>query len=162
MRTQSMSMFPHIITVYNTSIETDKATFEDKLINHITVLHGVLVDASKAVNVRESGLVGADAVNLYIPFDVEAVDGVTGESKQYLEPLEYWKLDDKSGFWTLSVSSKQRAKATDNDTFFIKGEVVEPDATLEQIELNYDDVYDITKIDIKDFGGLQHFEVGAN
>lgn len=162
MRTQSMSMFPHTITVYNTSIETDKATFEDKLVNHITVLRGVLVDASKAVNVRESGLVGADAVNLYIPFDVEAVDGVTGESKQYLEPLEYWKLDDKSGFWTLSVSSKQRAKATDNDTFFIKGEVVEPDATLEQIELNYDDVYDITKIDIKDFGGLQHFEVGAN
>lgn len=162
MRTQSMSMFPHTITVYNTSIETDKTTLKDKLTNHITVLRGVLVDASKAVNVRESGLVGADAVNLYIPFDVEAVDGVTGESKQYLEHLEYWKLDDKSGYWTLSVSSKQRAKATDNDTFFIKGEVVEPDATLDQIELNYDDVYDITKIDIKDFGGLQHFEVGAN
>lgn len=162
MRTQSMSMFPHTITVYNVSIETDKTTFEDKIVNHITVLRGVLLDASKAVNVRESGLVGADAVNLYIPFDVEAVDGVTGESKQYLDPLEYWKLDDKSGFWTLSVSSKQRSKITDSDTFFVKGEVVEADASVELIELNYDHVYDITKIDEKDFGGLQHFEVGAN
>lgn len=162
MHTQSMSMFPHTITVYNTSIETDKATFEDKLVNHITVLRGVLVDASKAVNVRESGLVGADAVNLYIPFDVEAVDGLTGKSKQYLDPLDYWKSDDKSGFWTLSVSSKQRGKATDSDTFFVKGEVVEPNASVELIELNYDHVYDVTKIDEKDFGGLQHFEVGAN
>ena len=34
---------------------------------------------SKAVNVRESGLVGADSVNLYIPFAVEAVDAATNQ-----------------------------------------------------------------------------------
>ena len=62
-------MFPHTITLYNISVETDRDTLNDTVTNHITILKGVLVDASKAVNERESGLVSADAVDLYIPFD---------------------------------------------------------------------------------------------
>lgn len=156
-----MSMFPHTITVYNVSIETDKATFEDKLVNHIAVLRGVLVDASKAVNVRESGLEGADAVNLYIPFDVEAVDGETGSPKKYVPPLEFWKAEDKSDIWTLSVGGT-KTHNVDGSCFFVKGEAVHPDWNVDKIEMMYDHVYEITKIDPKDFGGLQHFEVGAN
>lgn len=155
-----MSMFPHTITLYNVSVELDKDSFEDKTLNHITVLKGVLVDDSKAHNVLESGLVGADAVNLYIPYDVEAVDGVTGEKKEYAQPIEFWKSDDKDGHWTLSLTSKN--PEADSNTFFVRGEVVEPDMALSRLELLYDDVYEITKVDNKDFGGLKHWEVGAS
>ena len=62
-----MSMFPHTATLYNVSVETDPATLEERTINHITVLEGVLLDAVKGKNVNESGLVDADSVTLYIP-----------------------------------------------------------------------------------------------
>ena len=63
---------PHTITVYNAVQETDPATFEETTKLYVTILRGVMLQASKAVNVRESGLESADAVNLYIPFSVEA------------------------------------------------------------------------------------------
>ena len=45
----------------------------------------------------------------------------------------------------------------------MKGEVVEPDKTEEQIEMLYDDVYKVTKVDMKDFGSssMQHWQVGG-
>ena len=147
-----MTMFPHTVTLYNVFIEEDK-DYNETFINHITILRGVLLDASKAVNVRSSGLEGADAVNLYIPFSVEAVDGITGEPKRYTGPLEFWRRADKSELWTLSDGG---------NTFFIKGEAVEPTATVELIEMKYDGVYNVTKIDEKDFGNLKHWEVGGN
>lgn len=156
-----MTMFPHTITMYNVEITTDKATFEDVLVNHITILRGLLLDASKAVNVRESGLVGADAVNLYIPFDVEAVDGLTGEPKKYVGPLEFWQAEDKTGLWTMSVGGT-KTHGVDGSCFFVKGEAVHYDLDVQKIEMMYDHVYDITTIDGKDFGGLQHWEIGAN
>lgn len=156
-----MSMFPHTITVYNVEIYTDKNTFKDVLVNHITVLRGVLLDASKAVNVRESGLVGADAVNLYIPFGVEAVDGLTGEPKKYVGPLEFWRAEDKSEIWTMSIGGT-KTHGVDGSCFFVKGKAVHPDLDTQAIEMMYDHVYDITTIDEKDFGGLQHWEIGAN
>ena len=59
-------MFPHTVTVYNTETEElSENDFEPTLVNHITVLRGVLLDASKGSNVTKSGLEGADAVNLY-------------------------------------------------------------------------------------------------
>lgn len=146
-------MFPHTVTVYNVSKETDQSTFEEKEVNYITILRGVLLDASKASNVRTSGLEGADAVNLYIPFSVTAVDGVTGEEKKYVGPMEFWRATDKTDIWTLS---------TDRSTFFIKGEAVEPDKTVSYIEMMHDGVYTVTKVDEKDFGGdMSHLEVGG-
>lgn len=158
------SMFPHTVTIYNVSVETDKATFQSQVVNHITILRGVLLDASKAVNVRESGLEGADAVNLYIPFGVEAVDGLTGNPKKYMPPVEFWKAEDKSGLWTLAISAKGSKNA--GNTFFVKGvalppEGIKPESVTEAVELAYDHVYSITKIDEKDFGNLQHWEVGG-
>ena len=154
------SMFPHTITVYNVEITTDKNTFKDVLVNHITILRGVLLDASKAVNVRESGLEGADAVNLYIPFGVEAVDGVTGEPKKYVGPLEFWREEDKSGLWTMSIGGTKTQ--VDGSCFFVKDVAVHPDLDVQAIEMMYDHVYDITTIDGKDFGRLAHWEIGAN
>ena len=149
-----MSMFPHTVTVYNVSVETDPDTFEETTVNHITVLRGVLLAATKAINVRESGLEGADAVSLYIPFNVEAVDGETKEAKQYAGPVEFWRAERRDGLWTLS---------TGGDTFVVKGEAVEPGASFERISLTYDGVYTVTKVDERDFGSpaLQHWEVGG-
>lgn len=160
LRVKKCGMFPHTITMYNVEIYTNLATIEDVIVNRITILRGVLLDASKAVNVRESGLVGADAVNLIIPFSVEAVDGVTGAKKRYVEPVQFWRADDKSGIWTMSVGNPKK-HGVNGSCFFVKGEAVHPDLAVGAIEMMYNDVYDITSIDEKDFGGLLHWEVGA-
>nr|DAR10569.1 MAG TPA: hypothetical protein [Caudoviricetes sp.]DAV20388.1 MAG TPA: hypothetical protein [Caudoviricetes sp.] len=149
-------MFPHTVTVYNVTQETDE-NFRDTQKSYITVIRGVLLEASKAVNVRESGLESADAVNLYIPFSSPAVDGVTGAEKRYVGPQEFWRASDKSKIWTLSTDGNG------GTTFFAKGEVVEPEKTEQMIEMLYDDVYKVTKVDMKDFGSasMRHFEVGG-
>ena len=149
---------PHTVTIYNVTQETDQTTFKDMQKSYITVLRGVMLQASKAANVRQSGLEGADAVNLYIPFSAPAVDGVTGAAKRYVGPQEFWRAVDKSGLWTLSTDGNG------GTTFFVKGEVVEPEKTEEAIEMLYDDVYKVTKVDMKDFGSadMQHWEVGGS
>lgn len=138
---------PHTVTVY--SPVEDPVTFE--VTQHITVLRCVLMDASKASNVRTSGLEGADSVNLFIPFCVKAADGVSLLDKTYVDPKEFESAADKSGLWTLRIGD-----------FFVKGEVVE-DKDFQYINANYDDVYRITKVDKKDFGSesMRHFEVGG-
>lgn len=146
-----MSMFPHTVTLYNTETVRNP-DYSESIENHITILRGVLLDASKAVNVRTSGIEGADAVNLYVPFGVDATDGVTGDAKQYIGPVEFWKLPDKTGYWTLQPG---------NHVFFVKGVAVEHDKSNEFISMKYDGVYNVTKVDEKDFGRLQHWEVGG-
>lgn len=149
-----LDMFPHTVTLYTVVTEEDPSTFEETTTNHITILRGVLLDAVKAKNVNESGLEGADSVALYVPKDVEAVDGVTGEKKQYVGPVEFWKMEDRSGFWTLSVGE---------NSFFVKGEAVHPDWSGQKIDAAYDDVYNINTVDFKDFGGeMSHWEIGGN
>lgn len=145
---------PHVITLYNVSHEEDKTTFETVTRLYATVLNGVFLDASKAVNVRESGLEGADAVNLYIPFSVDAVDGTTGAAKRYVPPQEYWKADDRSEIWTLSV------KGNGGESFFVKGAFVTDSYN---VAVAHDDCYNVTKVDAKDFGSsdMQHWEVGG-
>lgn len=148
---------PHTVTIYNVVQGTDASTFEDKQETYITVIRGVFLEASKAANVRDSGLVSADAVNLYIPFASPAVDGVTGVAKRFARPQEFWHAADRTGLWTLSTDGNG------GTTIFIKGEVVEPNKTVETIEMQHDDVYTVTKVDEKDFGSpdMRHFEVGG-
>ena len=143
-----MSMFPHTVTVYNTP--EDPVTFET--VNHITVLRGVFYDASKAVNVRESGLANADSVNMIIPFSVEAADGVSGEPQTYLLPKEYESATDKEKYWTIK---------TGNECFFVKGKVVRPDGSFQEINNAFDNVHRVTSVDEKDFGNLKHWEIGG-
>lgn len=131
-----MSMFPHTVTVYRTSIETDPATLADVTTNQITVLGGVLLDTSRGASIRGKQPANADEVTLYIPFETEAVDGLTGETVQLDIPV-----DDK--------------------TFFIKGEVIEPDMDRAALEKAYGHVYSVTRADEMDFGGLPHWEIGG-
>lgn len=145
---------PHTVTLYNSVKETDLTTLEDVTHLYITILRGVMLQAAKGANVRESGLEGADAVNLYIPFGVEAVDGTTGKPKTYTGPQSFYNAADKSGLWTLSVNGDG------GSTFFVKGEYVTDNETA---ALLHDDCYNVTKVDAKDYGSLdmQHFEVGG-
>lgn len=143
-----MNMFPHTVTVY--TIEEDPVTFEQ--IESITVLRGVFCDSAKAVNTRESGMVGADAVTLYIPFSTPAVDGETGKEKTYAPPISYKNSPDKTGLWTLDPEN----------SFFVKGAVIVPGKDFQYINGNYDEVYEVTSVDPKDFGGdMAHWEVGG-
>lgn len=145
---------PHIVTLYNMTVTTDPDTFEDVTVNNITILQGVFLEARKATNVIRSGLEGADAVSLYIPFDVTATDAQTGAQKTFASPMVYWASEDKSGLWTLT---------TDKNTFFVKGVAVE-DMSEEAINLLHDGVYTVTKVDEKDFGRphMRHWEVGGS
>ncbi len=144
-----MTMFPHTVTVYLTGDE-DPVTFEK--ITHITVLNGVFYDSSKAVNVRESGLANADSVNMLIPFDVKATNGETGEEQTYLPPKEYETSMDKEKHWTIR---------TGDDCFFVKGKIVRPGLSFQEINASFDNVHKVNVVDPKDFGGLPHFEIGG-
>ncbi len=145
---------PHTVTIYNSVKETDHNTFEETQNLYVTVLRGVMLQASKAVNVRESGLEGADAVDLYIPFGVDAVDGFTGKAKTYAGPQRFYAAVDKSDLWTLSVDGNG------GTTFFVKGEFVTDDET---VALAQDDCYTVTKVDEMDFGSvdMRHWRVGG-
>lgn len=146
---------PHTVTVYNSVKETDPSTFREETHLYVTILRGVMLQASKGVNVRESGLEGADAVNLYIPFCVEAVDGTTGKPKTYTGPQAFYNAADKSVLWTLSVNGNGGL------TFFVKGEFV---TDKEDVAMAQDGCYNVTKVDEKDFGSvdMQHWEVGGS
>ena len=145
---------PHTVTIYNVVREIDPATLDEEETVYITVLRGVMLQASKGANVRTSGLEGADAADLFIPFSVEAVDGKTGAPKQYVGPQAFNAAADKSGLWTLSY------KGEGGETLFMKGEFVSDNLG---IVLAHDDCYAVTKVDAKDFGSpdMQHFEVGG-
>lgn len=145
---------PHTVTVYNIVRETDLSTLKEVDHIYITILRGVMLQASKGANVRESGLEGADAANLYIPFAVEAVDGKTGAAKTYAKPQEFFKSADRNGLWTLSYNGNG------GDTVFVKGEFVSDDMTAVE---SHDDCYNVTKVDAMDYGSadMQHWEVGG-
>lgn len=145
---------PHTVTIYNIVQEVDPTTLDEVEKVYTTILRGVMLQASKGVNVRESGLEGADAVNLYIPFSVEAVDGVTGKPKNYIGPQSFFKAADKSSLWTLSVNGDG------GTTFFVKGEFV---TDKETVALAHDNCYNLTKVDMMDYGSpdMQHFECGG-
>lgn len=145
---------PHTVTIYNIVRETDPATLDEVEHVYITILRGVMLQASKGANVRESGLEGADAANLYIPFVVEAVDGKTGAAKIYAKPQEFVKAADRSGLWTLSYDGNG------GETMFVKDEFISDDLNVVRY---HDDCYNVTKVDAMDYGSadMRHFEVGG-
>lgn len=145
---------PHTVTIYNVGEDPDTLQQE----YNITFLRGVFLDRREAANIEKSGLRDADVATLFIPFSVDAVDAVTGARKQYISPKAYRQLEDTSNYWTLEGGGL----ASGADSFFIKGEVVNYTGYAQMREM-YDDVYDITTIDTRDFGSpdMQHWQVGA-
>ena len=146
---------PHTVTVYNAVENVD--TLKTEMV--ITVLRGVFLDISEGANIVKSGLASADAAKLYIPFSIKAENGVTGEVQEYIPPKEYERTEDKEHFWTIRTTGTASSK----DCFFVKGEVVEPDADFQTINGRYDYVYRVSTVDPRDFGSpdMQHWEVGG-
>lgn len=145
---------PHTVTIYNIVHTVDPETMEDVTELHGTVLRGVFFDAAKAANVRQSGMVGADAVTLYIPYSITAIDAHTGAEKRFVKPGEYRAAEDKSAVWTLSVNGDGI------DTLMIRGEYVtdsEAEARL------HDESYNLTSVDLKNYGRptAWHWECGG-
>ncbi|MBR5285673.1 MAG: hypothetical protein IKU30_02130 [Clostridia bacterium] len=175
---------PHTVTLYNVINETDPATFVDTEHTYITLLEGVFLDATKATNVRMSGLESADAVDLFIPFDVKATSLDTGAIKHFVEPMVFWAAseEDRATMWTLGI------EGTGGESFFVKGELTDfaffspadYDGVLTEdgymfaaigatnyrsadVARMHDNAYNITKVDTKDFGSvnMRHWQVGA-
>lgn len=96
-------------------------------------------------------------MNLYIPVLYACRRRRDRHREALRRPAGILAAADKSGIWTLSTDGNG------GTTFFIKGEVVEPDKTEQALEMLYDDVYKVTKVDMKDFGSqdMRHFEVGG-
>lgn len=145
---------PHTITVYNSheNVDTLKSEY------NITVLEGVFLDISKGANVMKSGLENADAAVLFIPFGIEAVNGVTGQAQTYIEPKEYERLENKAAYWTIRAGGSARG----NNCFFVKGNVVS-DMDYQEIDSYYDHVFRVSAVDVRDFGSpnMQHWEVSG-
>lgn len=138
-------MFTDTVTVFN--------YYEDKKkgisVWYPTVLDGVELQIAKGINISKSGNDAADSANLHIKINADI-------RKAYKKPKEYKALEDKQGYFTLKP-----------DDFFIAGEygvtpIHEedyPNGFFEYMKGNYDDVYNITTVDV--FKTIPHFEVGG-
>lgn len=140
---------PHTVTVYN------RAGSE----MNITILRGVFLDISQGGNLMRSGLTDISAVYLYIPMSIKAVNALTGQEQEHLPPKEYARAEDKAAYWTIG----ERGKGSGNDCFFVKGEVVEPYSSYNDLNDQYDYCYRVSTVDVRDFGSpnMQHWQVGG-
>ena len=144
---------PHTVTIYNLR---ENANFEME--SNITILRGVFLDISQGANITKSGLANADAATLFVPFDVLAVDGYTETEKEYVTPKEYAALNNTSGYWTIATGGETSPVGC----FFVKGEVVDASG-YSALRQKYDHVFDVTTVDLRDFGsaGMEHWQVGG-
>lgn len=123
------------MTVYNKYIEP----FTHKKVYKKYVIENVFWDDARGIN-RNTGYENADKVNIYIPFDKNDL-------------TDYKEAKDFNGIgWTLQ-----------NGDFILKGDC--PIEVIESIkDLKTYEVFEITLVDVKDFGSsnMQHFEIRGN
>lgn len=145
---------PHTVTLYHL-IEDDITA--EKTYN-ITVLDGVFLDIAQGTNIAKTGMNDADRVTLFVPFSVNAYDPITGNKKNYLPPKTWNEVSDKESYYTFETGGKSSSA----DCFFIKGEIIDTSG-YSAMRTRYDFIYDVTTVDIRDFGSarMQHFQVGG-
>lgn len=138
---------PHSVTLVIVS-ETDEGTMEYNSV----VLDGVFLDLSKRSNVNKSGLADADSATLFIPFSIDP-------GKTYVPPAEYADKVDKYNYWTLFDGGKSSGA----DCYFIKGAVMASAVPYSKAKQQYDYVYHVTSVDLRDFGSgrMRHWQVGG-
>lgn len=129
-------------TLYNHY--TDK---EGKTIYKRTVIDSVNWQKQQKTNVADKGLLSADQINVFIPFNADF------EGKEYMGPKQFKKLseEDKAKYFTF-----------DNDDYIVKGEI-EEEVTVADIKKKYDNVVTIISVLICDNGSpsIRHFEIGG-
>ena len=130
-------------TLYNHY--TDKET--GKTVYKRTIITSVNWQESQKTNVIDKGLVSADQINIFIPFNANF------EGKEYIGPKEYRRLSDED---------KEKYFTFDNNDYIIKGKISE-DVPIEKIKQSYDNVSTIISVLVCDNGSpsIRHFEVGG-
>lgn len=131
---------PHDMTVYNRYIDGGIEKYKR------SVVYGVKWENRKAANVVKSGLLAADSVVVYVPFQ---------RGENYVTPKFWSALEDKGQKWTLK----------DGD-YLVKGVVVNEitsSFTISMLKAMYDNVVQIRSVDTMDAGSasLHHWQVGA-
>ena len=112
-----------------------------------TQIVGVVWENRKAANVIKSGLISADQVAIYIPF---------ARGANYLQPIAWQALSNKTGKWTLQIGD-----------FVVKGLVndsITSSFTISDLKAKYNDVLSIKSVDTMDRGSahMRHWQLGAN
>lgn len=138
-------MFADTVTIFNYHKDKKKGIS----VWYPTVLESVELQIAKGINVSKSGNETADTANLHIKINADIRKG-------YKKPKEYKALENKQGCFTLKP-----------DDFFMAGKYEDspvndddyPDGFFEYMKGGYDDVYNITTVDV--FKTIPHFEVGG-
>lgn len=130
-------------TLYNHYInpDTERTTYKR------TVIKNVNWQECQKTAVTEKGLLSANQINIFIPFNADF------EGKEYIGPHEYGKLseEDKNKYFTF-----------DNDDYIVKGEIDES-LTVDTLKKKCDNVATIISVLICDncSNNMKHYEVGA-
>lgn len=132
------------ITLYNSYY--DRATETTKYKR--TYLHGVDWQGKQATTVIEKGLLSADSIQIFIPYDVNC-------SKQYIGPKAFKRLQDEERdlYFTFKSGDKIVKGIID---FELTG--VKPN-NIAYLENYYDDVINI--ISVVDCELTRHWEIGG-
>lgn len=130
------------LTIYN--VYTDATTRAKKY--QRSEIRGVVWTSAKAVYVAGVGMVKANVATILIPFAAGA---------DYLSPVAWDALTDKTGKWTL--------RDGDVITRGIVADELTPPFTLSMLKAKYDDVLVVSSVDVFDQGSanLRHWKVGA-
>ena len=142
-------------TLYNKTINPSTRAEEFQR----TVLTAVYWENRRAVNkIASGGDIKADKAMVMIP---------QSEGANYLDPVAWQKLADKTGKWTLQAGDViVRGAVTDEITDEVIDELTEevtPAFTVSDLKRKYDDVLSITTVDWMDAGSekVNHWEIGA-
>jgi hypothetical protein len=132
---------PHDMTVYNAYVVAGSTVYQR------TQVQGVKWENRKASNVIRSGLLAADSVVVYVPFERGA---------NYLKPKAWQALTTKTGKWTLKEGD-----------YIVKGLVTDEISggfTITALKAKYDDVVSIKSVDTMDAGStvMHHWQVGGS
>ena len=122
---------------------------------HLTVLHGVMLQALNGRSVQRRGNIEEANATLYVPLSVRAVNEA-GERVSFLPPMEYLHCSDPENHWTIQPEGEGAGRCS----FFVKGELSEP-LTLAEARARYDFVYPVAGWKLHDYGSLsmQHYEI---
>ncbi len=138
-------MFNDVVTIFN--YHEDKKNMSAKW--YPITFEGVELQVAKGINVSKSGNDNANAATLFIQRDAE-IDA------KYKKPKEYKALVDKQGHFTLKPNDFFMAGTYPSDEI---DDLEYPEGFFEHMKSTYDDVYNITNVDV--FDTIPHFEVGG-
>lgn len=132
-----------VVTLYNhyTNPDTERVAYKR------TVIKNVNWQEYQKTSVTEKGLLSANQINVFVPFNSDF------EGKEYIGPKEYRGLsnEDKEKYFTF-----------DNDDYIVKGEIDES-LTVDTLKKKYDNVMTVISVLICDncSNSMKHYELAG-